>query len=136
MSTPYEETSTRPSLGDLVGQVSDDLSTLMRQELDLAKAELRQSATRAGTGAGMLGGAAVAGLMVLIFLSVAAWWALGHAIGNDWSALVVALVWAVIAIVLAVLGRAQLQRVSGLPQTAETVKKIPDAVKGNEGEHR
>ncbi|HET7477480.1 MAG TPA: phage holin family protein [Dermatophilaceae bacterium] len=135
MSSPIEETA-RPSLGDLVGEVSRDLTTLIRQELELAKAELRQSATRAGTGAGLLGAAGVAALMVLIFVSVAAWWALGRVIGNSWSALVVALVWAVIAAVLALAGRSRLRSVTGIPQTADTVKKIPDAVKGNEETNR
>ena len=72
----------------------------MRQELELAKAELQQSASRAGKGAGMLGGAAVAGYFVLLFLSVALWWAIGSATGLGWSALIVAVIWAIIAAVL------------------------------------
>jgi hypothetical protein len=44
------------SLGDLLGDVTRDLSTLMRQEIELAKAELKQSGTRAGQGGGMLAG--------------------------------------------------------------------------------
>jgi hypothetical protein len=55
------------SLGELISEVTGDLSTLMRQELELAKAELQQTASRAGKGAGMLGGAAVAGYSVLLF---------------------------------------------------------------------
>ena len=69
------------SLGDLISEVTTDLSTLMRQELELAKAELQQTATRAGKGAGMLGGAAVAGYFVLLFVSIALWWAIGTATG-------------------------------------------------------
>ena len=49
----------RPSVGEAFSEVAADLSTLMRQEVELAKAELRQSATRAGKGAGMLAGAGV-----------------------------------------------------------------------------
>ncbi|MFN3925443.1 MAG: phage holin family protein, partial [Pseudarthrobacter sp.] len=45
------------SLGDLLGDVTRDLSTLMRQEVELAKAEAKQSATKAGKGGGMLAGA-------------------------------------------------------------------------------
>jgi len=70
-------------LGDLIGEVTEDLSTLVRQELELAKAELQQSAARAGKGAGMLGGAAVAGYFVLLFASVALWWAIGAATGLE-----------------------------------------------------
>ena len=53
------------SLGELLGDVTRDLSTLMRQEVELAKAELKQSATKAGKGSGMLAGAGVAGHFVL-----------------------------------------------------------------------
>ena len=86
------------SLGDLLGDVTRDMSTLMRQEVELAKVELKQSATRAGKGAGMLAGAGVAGHFVLLFLSLALWWALGYyVIGFGWSAVVVAIIWAIVA---------------------------------------
>jgi len=120
------------SLGELISEVTEDLSTLMRQELELAKAELQQSATRAGKGAGMLGGAAVAGYFVLLFASIALWWAIGGATGLDWSAVIVAVIWGIIGAVLATVGRNSLRSVRGLPRTADTVKKIPDALKGNE----
>ena len=120
------------SLGDLIGEVTEDLSTLMRQELELAKAELQQSATRAGKGAGMLGGAAVAGYFVLLFASIALWWAIGAGTGLGWSAVIVALLWGIIAAILALSGRSSLKSVRGLPKTTDTMKKIPDALKGNE----
>jgi len=119
-------------LGDLISEVTTDLSTLMRQELELAKAELQQTATRAGKGAGMLGGAAAAGYFVLLFVSVALWWAIGSATGLGWAAVIVAVIWAVIGAVLYSVGRKSLKSVRGLPKTADTVKKIPDALKGNE----
>ncbi len=118
------------SVGQLLGEISSDISTLMRQEVELAKTELQQSVSKASKGAGMLGGAAVAGHMVLLFLSIALWWGLGEEIGRGWSGLVVALIWAVIAAVLAVRGRSQLKEVTGLPKTAETAKEIPEALKG------
>lgn len=124
------------SIGELMGDVTRDLSVLLRQELDLAKAELRQSATQAGKGSGLLAGAGVAGHLALMFLSIAVWWALGLLIGNGWSGLVVAVVWAVVAAVLVSTGRRELSRVRGLPTTAETVSKIPNALKGNEEENR
>ena len=120
------------SVGDLLGEISSDLTTLVRQEIELAKAEVRQSVSRASKGGGMLGGAAFGGYMVMLFLSIALWWGLGNKLGRGWSGLVVAGIWAVIAIVLAVLGRAQLKAVTGLPKTTQTAKKIPDALKGNE----
>jgi Putative Actinobacterial Holin-X, holin superfamily III len=123
----------RSSVGEMFSDVAQDLSTLMRQEVELAKAELRQSATRAAKGAGMLAGAGVSGHMVLIFVSVAAWWGIGDTTGHGWSALIVGAIWLVIAAVLGLLGRREISAVSGVPQTAQTLKKIPDAVKGNEG---
>ena len=122
----------RPSLGELLTEVSQDITTLLRQEVELAKAEVKQSVTRAGKGAGLFGGAGLAGHMVLLFVSIAAWWGIGDSTGYGWSALIVAGVWLVIGAVLAVLGRHELQNINGVPQTAATVKKIPNAVKGNE----
>lgn len=122
----------RPSVGDLLSDVSRDISTLMRQEVELAKVEIKESAVKAGKGAGMFAGAGVAAHMMLVFLSICLWWALGDHTGRGWAALIVAAIWAVIAAVLALRGRAELKTVSGLPQTADTVKKIPNAVKGNE----
>jgi hypothetical protein len=123
----------RPSVGELFSDVATDLSTLMRQEIELAKAEVRESAAKAGKGAGLLAGAGISGHMVLIFVSVAAWWGLGDSIGHGWSALVIGAIWLVIAAVLGLAGRREISAVSGLPQTAQTVKKIPAAAKGNEG---
>ncbi len=75
-ATPSERKAESTSLGDLLSEVTADLSTLMRQEVALAKAELRESATQAGRGAGMLGGAAYGAMMAIFFLSVALWWAI------------------------------------------------------------
>ncbi len=123
------------SIGELMGDVSRDLSTLLRQEVELAKAELRESGARAGKGAGLLAGAAVGGFFTLLFLSITLWWGLGLLVGNVWSAVIVAVVWAIIAAVLAVAGRNEVARVRGLPKTVETVSKIPNALKGDEEEN-
>lgn len=127
------DTATSPSLGELLGDVSKDLSLLVRQEIALAKAEATQTGKRLGTGAGMFAGAALAGFFVLLFLSVAGWWTLGNSTGRGWSALVVMLVWGLIAAVLVVLGRKQLAAAKGLPQTTATVNRVPDALKPNPG---
>lgn len=130
--TPSERQAANTSLGDLLTEVSRDVSTLMRQEVELAKAELRQSATRAGKGAGMYGGAGVAGWFTLLFLSIALWWALGYLMGNAWSAVIVAGIWAVVAVVLFVVGKKEFDEVRGMPDTVESIKKIPDTLKRNE----
>jgi hypothetical protein len=134
-ATPPEST-TSPSIGTLLADVTKDISELMHQELELAKAEAKQSATKAGTGVGMFGGAAVAGHFVLLFLSIALWWGLGEHTGFGWSAVIVAVLWAIIAGVLALLGKQNLAKIKGLPQTTDSVKKIPDALKGNEENNR
>ncbi len=120
------------SIGELFSAVSDDLSTLMRQEVALAKAEVRQSAVNAGTGVGMLGGAGVAVHMVLLFISISAWWGIAQWTGQAWSGLIIAAVWAVVAAALYVVGRAKLKQVEGVPRTTDTAKQIPSALAGNE----
>ena len=121
------------SIGALISDISADLSTLMRQEVALAKAEVKDSATKAGKGAGMLGGAGYAGHFVVLFLSLALWMGLANLLDSlGWSALIVAVLWGVVAAVLALLGRKELKKVEGVPRTQETAKRVPDALKGNE----
>lgn len=120
------------SLGEVMGDLTSNVSTLLQQEVALAKAEATQAGKRAGKGIGLFAGAAVAGLLFLVFLSVSAWWGLGQFMGNEWSALVVAAVWVIIAIVLALAGKKELERIRGLPQTADTLGKVPNALKGQE----
>jgi hypothetical protein len=112
-----------------LSEVTRDISTLFRQEVALAKAELTDSGKKAGKGAGLLGGAGVAGHFALLFLSIALWWGLGNLIGNAWSALIVAVLWAVVALILALQGRKELQKIKGAPQTAETIREIPETFK-------
>jgi hypothetical protein len=137
------------SVGQLLGEVSKDLSTLMRQELELAKAELRAEAdkasgevkaqaSKAGKGAGMLGGAGVAGLMLAVFLSCALWWGLENVMDAGLAALIVAVLWGIVAAVLYSRGRKELKKVdfSGLKrinpkpeQTVDTLQQVPSALK-------
>ena len=148
MTDPYVETGShvapldadRPrderSIGEIMGSLTQDVSQLMRQEVELAKAELKDSSTKAGKGAGFLVGAAVAAILFLVFLSVSAWWGLGNFIPREWSALIVAVIWAIIAGILVAVGRKEFDRIKGLPKTTETVSKIPNALKGQEEANR
>lgn len=112
------------SPGELASEVAKDMSTLVRQEVALAKAELQQEAKTAGTAVGAFGGAGFAGYFVLVFLSLAMMWALGSKMALGWSALIVAAVWAVVAAVLALLGRSKLKAFNPKPErTIETVKE-------------
>ncbi|MGL5858018.1 MAG: phage holin family protein [Angustibacter sp.] len=126
----------QPSIGRLIGEINQDLSTLIHQELDLVKAEAKQSATRAGTSAGLFAGAATTAQLAVVFFSVAAWWGLGNALGRGWAGLVVAATWTLVAVVLALAGKKTLSTVRGLARTTETVGQIPAALSGHEERNR
>ncbi|WP_326556584.1 phage holin family protein [Micromonospora sp. NBC_01796] len=123
------------SIGELLTAITRDTSTLVRQEIQLAKAEARAEVRSAVKVAGMFGGAALGGFMVLLFLSYAMWWGLSNVIDQGWSALIVAAVWAVIAAVLITMARQRMRGLKALPQTSGSVRRIPDAVKAG-GDHR
>jgi Flp pilus assembly protein TadB len=142
------------SVGEIVGDIASDLSKLMRQEIALAKTELKeeankaktelkQEATKAGKGAGMLGGAALAGYFATFFVSLALMFALAYVIGLAWSSLVVAVLWAIGAAVLAAVGRKKLKQVDAqrvkqaatpeLDLTTQTLKEDAQWVKTRNG---
>lgn len=122
------------SVGELIGNVTRDLSTLMRQELALAQAEIKQEVTKTAKGAGALGGAGFAAWFVVLFLSLALWAGLSNLMDPGWAALIVAVLWAVIAAVLFVTGRSQLRAVHPKPErTIETLSQVPDALTGHRG---
>jgi hypothetical protein len=136
MGTPTTEEG-RPdvdgtSVGQLIGEVTRDLSTLMRQELELAKVEVKAEAKKAGQGAGAFGAAGFAGYMVLMFLSFALWWALENVMDAGLAALIVAILWGVIGAVAFVIGRKKFRQVNPKPErTVETLQQVPDALKPN-----
>lgn len=115
----------------MFASLAERLSTLIRQEIKLAKAEATESAKEAGAGVGMFAGAAVGGFFVLMFLSLALTWALGNLMNLGWAALIVAILWAVIATVLASIGKKRLEKVKGLPQTQESMQEIPPTLNPN-----
>jgi hypothetical protein len=133
MTTTESGTPADRTFGDLMGEVTHDLSTLVRQEVELAKAEIREEGKKAGKAAGMFGGAGLASYMVLLFLSIALWWGLSNVMDQGWAALIVAVLWAVVAAALFVVARNQMRAVRGLPRTTETVKDIPPALKPDTG---
>jgi uncharacterized membrane protein YqjE len=111
-------------LGELVKELSQQTSTLVRKELELAQAELQQKGKIAGKGAGMLGGAAAAGLLALGALTTALITLIDDAMATWVAALIAMALWAVIALVLAKAGQQALQRATPpAPQTAETLKE-------------
>jgi hypothetical protein len=112
------------SLGNLVGQLTGDLSRLMRAEISLAKAEAKEDAAQARSGVAMLIGAVMGSQLMLSFLSLAVMFALGRRMTLDLAALLVAVVWAVIAGTLAAAARKALRSVRpSMPETTETLKE-------------
>ncbi|MGW9198298.1 phage holin family protein [Micromonospora chersina] len=117
------------SIGELMRQVTTDLSTLMRQEVELAKAEIREEGKKAGKAAGLFGGAGFGGYMVALFVSIAIWQFLDNVMDSGLAALIVAVIWAVVAGVLYSMGKKNAERIRGLKQTNDSVQRIPDALK-------
>ena len=126
------------SIGQLVSDVSTDLSQIMRGEIELAKAEIKQDVQHAGKGAGMFAGAAVMalyglGLLLLGLAAVLAIWLPVWA-----SLLIVAAVLFAIAGILALVGKKQVTQVKGKPeraidqaqQTVATLKQAPATIRG------
>ncbi|GIJ78505.1 Putative Holin-X, holin superfamily III [Micromonospora phaseoli] len=126
---PAAEQVKSSSIGELMREVTSDLSTLMRQEVELAKAEIRQEGKKAGKAAGFFGGAGFGGYMVALFLSLALWAGLSNVMDAGWAGLIVAVLWAAIAALLYTMGRKNAERIRGLKQTNDSVQRIPDALK-------
>jgi len=112
------------SVGELLGEVTGDLSKLMRQEVALAKVELKEEATKTGKASGVLAGAGAVGYLVLVFLSLALMFALDEVMPMGWAALITAAVLGVVAAILFSVGRKRMQQVNPKPeQTVETLKE-------------
>jgi hypothetical protein len=112
-------------LGELLRMLSQETTQLVRQELELAKAEVREKGKQAGIGAGFLGGAGVAGLLALGSLTACLILALNHVMPDWLAALILTVVWGIVAAVLAVRGREKVSEAAPpVPeQTVETVKE-------------
>jgi len=113
------------SMGELFKQLSEDLSSLVRQELRLAQAEMTEKGKRAGIGAGIFGGAGLIGVMAFGTLTACIVAALSKAMDVWLAALIVTVVYAAIAGILALQGRERIQQATPpVPeQTVETVKE-------------
>lgn len=118
------------TVGDLVTSISADISTLVHQEMELVKTELRQEVASAGQGAGLLGGAGVTGLYVIGFGSLTAVYALAHLMDIAWAALIVTVFWAIVTAVLALGGKSKLSKATPpLEQTKLSLKEDAQWVK-------
>ena len=112
-------------MGELFKQLSNELSTLVRQELSLAQVEMTEKGKRAGLGAGMFGGAGLVGFLALLTLTACVIAALAEAMDVWLAALIVTVVYAAIAGGLALFGKRKVAEATPpVPeQTIETVKE-------------
>lgn len=111
------------SLSELLSDVTAEIGTLFRHEVELAKAETTEQVSRAAKAGGMLGAAAVIGFLDLILFSFAAAWALSEVVPEGVAFAIVGVVFAVVAGVLFTAGKKRLATVSPVPnQTVQTLK--------------
>ena len=112
------------SLGELVGDLSSEFSTLVSTHIELAKAELTQEVKTVGKASGMLAAAAVGAVLALAMLSAALGWGLAETMSPGWAFLIVGLVWAVVAGALALAGKQRVQRMDrALGETMIEIKE-------------
>lgn len=112
------------SLGDIVGKLASDFSRLMRAEIALAKAEAKEEVKDAGKGVGLLAGAGYAGHLLVLFLSLALMFLLDVWMPIGWAALIVGVLWGIVAFVLQSSGRKNLKRATPpMEETVETLKE-------------
>jgi uncharacterized membrane protein YqjE len=122
------------SVGELLGRVTTDLSTLMRKEVELAKVEIKEEAVKTGKASGLLAGAGAIGYLVLVFLALALMFALDAVMPTGWAALITAAVLGIIAAVLFTMGRKRLKQINPKPeQTVETLKEDVQWAKNRNG---
>lgn len=123
---PTEPIDADRSLGELVSRMTSDVSALVSTQIELAKVEIKEEVARAGKGAGMVGGAAVSGLLALLLLSFAAAWGLAEVLPVGLAFLLVGLAYAAVAGVLFLRGRDQIR--SATPVVPETKRSLEEDV--------
>ncbi len=116
--------SEKQSLGSLVSGVTEDLSTLVRGEIELAKTELRDSAKTAASGSGMLIGAAVMGFLGLIFLLLTLAWVLVQLGLPTWAGFgIVTLLLILLTVALGLFGKKRLEAVKAPERSQASIAK-------------
>jgi uncharacterized membrane protein YqjE len=114
-------------IGELLKQLSNETTTLVKQELDLAKAEMAQKGQQAGKGAGMFGGAGILGFLALAAFTAALIMVIDKATDNWVAALIVAVVYGAIAGILALQGRNKV-RAAVPPAPEQAVESVKEDV--------
>ncbi len=111
------------SLSELLSDVTGEIATLFRQEVELARVETSEQVSRAAKAGAMLGAAAVVGFLTLILLAFAAAWGLTEVVPEGVAFLIVGLVFGLVAAVLASAGKKKIASIRPVPdQTVQTLK--------------
>lgn len=122
-----------PTLGRLVADASRDVSTLVQGEIELAKAELKVSVSKGGVGvAALLVAALAAGLGIVLLSFAIVYFLVMAGLDPAWSFLILAVVYLIVAGVIALIGMRKLKQVRPPERTIETSKQIPPALKGQQ----
>ena len=119
------------TIGQLVADASHDLSTLLRAEVSLAKAELKVEAKQAALGAGLFAGAALFGLLATVLILFAVAYALDLALPTWLSFLIVGVLLLAMAGLLALVGKTRISKVGPPQRTIDTSKQSIEALKGH-----
>lgn len=120
----FENPAADRSVGDIVGDITKDLTALVRQEIELGKTEAKAEVKKLGKGAGMLAGAGIFGHLMLIALTAFLISLLHYWMDWPWAALIVTVLWGIVAAVLGLSGKKQLQTANpALPTTQQTLKE-------------
>jgi uncharacterized membrane protein YqjE len=111
-------------LGQLLSDMTSQMGTLVRQEIELAKVETKEEVTRAGKAAGMMAGAGFSAYLALLFLSLALAWLLDQVMNRALAFAIVGVLYGVVGGLLFVVGRRQLKLINPVPQqTVATLKE-------------
>lgn len=119
-----------PSVGQLVGSIREDLTTLVRGEIELAKTELRESAARAGAGGALIGIAVYLILVATILFAIAAGYGLVAAgLGPAVSFVIVAGAYILLAVILGLIARGRFRKISGPVRAKRTAGVLTAAIR-------
>ena len=130
--SPGGDSGEERPLGDLVSDLTKSMQTLVKKEVELAKVEIKEQASRAGKGGAMMAAAGVIGFVALLLVSWAAAWGLAEGIPTWLAFLAMGLLYGAIAGLLALTGKKKLQTVNPVPrQTVQTLKEDVETAKSS-----
>ncbi|GAA4818047.1 phage holin family protein [Nocardioides caeni] len=128
-----ERQAEEPTIGRLIKDAQTDLSTLVRKEIELAKAELKVSVTAGGVGLGLVAAAGFLLVLAIIMFSVAAAYLIhwnGDGLDLHWAFLIVTGFYVLLAVVLVLVAIRSFKKVKAPERAIEQGREIPKALKG------